>query len=126
MSLDVYLIRKGNEIVECTCSCGHKHKKMMEDETLYTSNITHNLNKMAAKAGIYEACWRPEEIGATKAKDIIEKLSLGLAKLKKYPEKFKKFDSENGWGIYDHFVPWVESYLKACKEYPDAFIEVSR
>jgi hypothetical protein len=36
-----------------------------ETECVFDANITHNLNKMADAAGIYEACWRPEEIGAT-------------------------------------------------------------
>jgi hypothetical protein len=81
---------------------------------------------MAGEAGIYEACWRPEEIGATKARDIIGKLALAVDLMKKEPERFKKFDSPNGWGKYEHFLPWVESYLKACEENPDATIEVSR
>jgi hypothetical protein len=84
------------------------------------------LNKMADEAGIYEACWRPEEIGATKASDIIPILEKGFEDMKTRPEHFKKFDSENGWGTYEDFLPWVESYLKACQEYPDATIEVSR
>lgn len=124
MSLDVYLIGEEKR-VECTCECGHKHFKI-EREILYDSNITHNLNKMADEAGIYEACWRPEEIGATKAKDIIGKLALAVDLMKKEPERFKKFDSPNGWGKYEHFLTWVESYLKACEENPDATIEVSR
>jgi len=124
MSLDVYLIGEEKR-VECTCECGHKHSKI-ERETLYDSNITHNLNKMAGEAGIYEACWRPEEIGATKAKDIIGKLALAVDLMKKEPERFKKFDSPNGCGTYEHFLHWVESYLKACEENPDATIEVSR
>jgi hypothetical protein len=124
MSLDVYLIGEEKR-VECTCECGHKHSKI-ERETLYDSNITHNLNKMANEAGIYEACWRSEEIGATKAKDIIGKLALAVDLMKKEPDRFKKFDSPNGWGKYEHFLPWVESYLKACEENPDATIEVSR
>ena len=124
MSLDVYLIGEEKR-VECTCECGHKHSKI-ERETLYNSSITHNLNKMAGEAGIYEACWQPEEIGATKAKDIIGKLALAVDLMKKYPERFKKFDSPNGYGKYEHFLPWVESYLKACEENPNATIEVSR
>jgi hypothetical protein len=124
MSLDVYLIGEEKR-VECTCECGHNHSKI-ERETLYDSIITHNLNKMAGEAGIYEACWRPEEIGATKARDIIGKLALAVDLMKKEPERFKKFDSPNGWGKYEHFLPWVESYLKACEENPDATIEVSR
>lgn len=31
---------------------------------VFSANITHNLGEMADKAGIYKACWRPEEIGA--------------------------------------------------------------
>ena len=125
MSLDVYLIGEEKR-VECTCiDCGHKHSKV-DRGILYDSNITHNLTEMAEEAGIYEACWRPEEIGATKAKDIIGKLALGLDLMKRDPERFKKFDSPNGWGKYENFVPWVEKYLKACEENPDATIEVSR
>ena len=97
-----------------------------ETECVFDANITHNLNKMADAAGIYEACWRPEEIGATKASDIIPILEKGFEDMKARPDYFKQFDSENGWGLYIHFLPWVESYLNACREYPDAIIEVSR
>jgi hypothetical protein len=97
-----------------------------ETEYVFDANITHNLNKMAAAAGIYEACWRPEEIGATKASDIIPILEKGFEDMKARPEHYKQFDSPNGWGLYIHFLPWVESYLNACRKYPDAIIEVSR
>jgi hypothetical protein len=97
-----------------------------ETEGLYYANITHNLGEMADKAGIYKALWRPEEIGKTKASEIVELLEKGLADLKARPEHFEKFNSPNGWGMYEHFVPFVEEYLGACKKYPDAVIEVSR
>jgi hypothetical protein len=93
---------------------------------LYEANITHNLGTMANAAGIYEALWRPEEIGKTKANEIIELLEKGLADLKARPEYFKQFNASNGWGLYEHFVPFVEKYLNACKEYPKALITVSR
>lgn len=93
---------------------------------VYSRNITHNLNKMAAEAGIYEALWRPEEIGINRADQLIEPLTVGLAKLKADPEFFQKFNSPNGWGMYEHFVPFVEDYLQACKENPDAEVNVSR
>ena len=35
---------------------------------VFEANITHNLTKMAANAGVYYACWHPEEINATHAK----------------------------------------------------------
>jgi len=122
MSLDVSLYSKERKTVMCY-HCMHEHE---EQEQLYTANITHNLGDMADKAGIYMALWRPGEIGAKYARDIIEVVERGLADLKAKPEYFKQFDSPNGWGLYKHFVPFVESYLDALKKYPDAEIHVSR
>ena len=120
MSLDVSLVRtKWVSYDE-----GKTHTK--EDEYVYAANITHNLGKMAGEAGIYEALWRPEEINKEKAGDIIELLEVGLADLKARPEHFEQFNSPNGWGMYEHFVPFVEKYLNACKEYPKYLIEISR
>lgn len=103
---------------------GKTHTK--EDEYVYDSNITHNLGKMAGEAGIYKTIWRPEEIEKYKAEDIIAMLEAGLADLKARPEHFEQFNSSNGWGMYEHFVPFVEEYLNACKEYPKSLIYVSR
>lgn len=125
MSLDVYLSGPPKE-VECECSsCGHKHKATNTD-LLFDTNITHNLNKMAEAAGIYLCVWRPEETGITHARQIVEPLRKGIELLKASPEFFKKFDAPNGWGTYDDFVPWLERYLAACEEYPDASVRVSR
>jgi len=125
MSLDVDLLGSGEER-DCICSmCGNKHK-CVEREQYYSANITHNLNVMAKEAGIYNHLWRPEEIGVTKARELIEPLRAGLAAMKADPKRFKKFDSPNGWGRYRNFVPWIESYLAACIKFPDANIEVSR
>ena len=32
----------------------------------------------------------------------------------------------NGWGLYEHFVPWIERYLAACIANPDSIVTVSR
>jgi hypothetical protein len=93
---------------------------------VFTRNITHNLNTMADAAGIYKHLWRPDEIGITKAEQLIEPLRAGLALLKSDPDRFRKFDSPNGWGIYDHFIPFVEEYLAACEANPDADVEADR
>ena len=81
---------------------------------------------MANAAGIYEACWRPEEIGVTKAAQLIPLLREGLTRLLSHREHFEQFDAKNGWGTYKHFVPWVQQYLCACEEYPEADVSVSR
>src|SRR5690606_38286233 len=75
MSLDVHLYKDGQEV--------------------HWGNITHNLNTMANEAGIYPALWRPEEIGAVKASDIVDILRTGLHALVERPSYFKEFDAPN-------------------------------
>ena len=139
MSLDVYLTRKrwisydeGKTLIE-------------DDEEVYSANITHNLGDMAQEAGIYEALWRPyrlvdgyietdnyddelqfEQKQVIKAFDITNVIEKGLADMKARPDYFKKFDSPNGWGLYQNFIPFIEKYLDALKEYPDAIVSVWR
>ena len=81
---------------------------------------------MASECGIYKHLWRPEELGIKKAIQLIEPLTVGLRSLKADPDKYKKFNAPNGWGKYEHFVEFVEEYLNACVENPDADISVSR
>jgi hypothetical protein len=101
-------------------------ERLPQRKSVYCSNITHNLNAMAGEAGICKHLWRPGEIGITKAHQLIEPLTAGLALLEARPDHFRQFDSPNGWGLYVHFVPFVESYLAACAEHPDADVSVSR
>jgi len=108
MSLSVYL--------ECS-QC---------DSEVFDANITHNLGKMAAEAGIYKHLWRPEELGIKTAAELIIPLEAGLRLLKSKPEHFETFNASNGWGLYEHFVPFVENYLEACKKSPKTVIRVSR
>ena len=107
MSLDVYLTARRPTMI-------------------YGANITHNLGDMARAADIYQHLWRPEELDITKAGQLVEPLRAGLALLKSDPERFEKFNSPNGWGMYEHFVPFVEKYLAACEENPDADVRASR
>jgi len=115
-------------------------------EIMYSANITHNLGKMAAEAGIYEALWRPYQLkegynipekdydaeykyevaNPVKAHEIIEIVEKGLKDMKKRPKHYEKFNSSNGWGMYHNFVPWIEEYLEALKEYPESFVECDR
>lgn len=122
MSLDVYLINPVKK--QSTCSmCG---QLIEEDEYYYDANITHNLNKMAEEACIYMWLWKPDELNVKTAEELIAPLTNGLKLLKARPEHFEKFNSSNGWGMYEHFVPFVENYLEACKQYPHALVRASR
>ncbi len=107
MSLDIYL-----NAIRPTC--------------VYSSNITHNLGEMADKAGIYEYLWRPDELGINRANELIAPLQEGLKNLKEKPDYFKQFNANNGWGVYENLVGFVEEYLANCIENPDAEVEVSR
>lgn len=93
---------------------------------IYSANITHNLNEMADAAGIYKHLWRPDEIGITKAQDLIEPLRVGLALLKSDEARFRQFDAPNGWGRYEHLIGFVSDYLAACEENPNSTVDVSR
>lgn len=115
MSLDVYL---GVEV-----NTGGPEPHWCE---LYEANITHNLGKMAAEAGIYKHLWRPDEIGVTKASELIEPLREGLKQMEDDPRRFEEFNAPNGWGLYEHFVPWIRKYLAACIEHPKATVRVFR
>jgi hypothetical protein len=107
MSLDVYL-------------------EITEPVDVYWRNITHNLNTMAGEAGIYKHLWRPDELGITRAKELIEPLRKGLALLKSDPERFKEFNPDNNWGSYEGLCAFVSDYLAACERHPEAEIRISR
>jgi hypothetical protein len=97
-----------------------------ETTTVYSANITHNLNRMADAAGIYEVLWRPEEIGITKAWQLIEPLHAGLEKLTADPEAYTQFNPANGWGNYTVLCAFVAQYLATCEQYPQAEVSICR
>ena len=73
MSLDFYLQTDPNPHV-----CPHCDREGIEKEELFSSNITHNLGKMARAAGIYDALWHPNDKGQVRSgiltKAIIHKI----------------------------------------------------
>ena len=98
----------------------------LRNTCVYDANITHNLGKMAEEAGIYQHLWRPGEIGIHKAEQLIEPLERGLSFLQSDPERFRQFDAPNGWGRYENLVTFVQNYLTACRENPDADVSAYR
>jgi hypothetical protein len=147
MSLDVYLenatatterpliyIRENGAMVVLTREEWDKRFPDREPVTVapretaecYWRNITHNLGKMAAEAGIYEVLWRPEELCLVKAHQLVGPLTEGLERLTSDPEKYRAFNPANGWGDYDGLVAFVTEYLAACIANPDADVKVSR
>lgn len=108
--------------------------KRVEYIDTHNLNITHNLNKMAETVvfpdghNLYQVLWRPEEVFNDKiiGKVMLRYLYSAQLILWSDPEKFKKFNPENGWGSYDTLNRFLTDYIKFCQQYPDYEIEVSR
>jgi hypothetical protein len=113
MSLDVYL--EANKCPHCGRAEGGFH-----------ANITHNLAPMAREAGIYRVVWLPDKNDVTTAQQLIGPLRRAIAEMKADPARFEKHNAENGWGLYKNFLPWLEKYLQACEDMPEASVRVSR
>lgn len=94
--------------------------------TVYSANITHNMGRMARECGLYEPLWRPEEIGITHARQLIEPLRSGLFVLANDREHYEQFNPENGWGSYDGLLEFTRDYLAACEQFPHAKVRVWR
>ena len=93
---------------------------------VYHGNITHNLTTMAERAGLYRAMWRPAEVNARVAADMIPNLEAGIVRLEADPDRFREFTPPNKWGSYETLLTVAKEYLAACRQYPDAIIEVDR
>jgi hypothetical protein len=100
--------------------------------SIYSANITHNLGKMASEVRLsngktlYDVLWRPDEHKFQTAADISELLDEGFNILLAFPEEYKKYNPENGWGSYDGLVEFVYRYRNACWDNPDAELSISR
>lgn len=125
MSLDIYLQSPNLCHTQACRLCGNDQLSIHPIE-IARFNLTHNLNKMASEAGLYECLWRPEENGILIAHQAIGKLKIGLQKLTENPNYFYKFTPKNKCGTYEHLVGVVTEYLKACEDNPNAIIEVCR
>lgn len=95
-------------------------------ESMWSANMTHNLNKIAIEAGVYECLWRPDEIGVKYARDNISNLRFALGIFYSKYDELKKLNPSNGWGDIDRLIEVTQDFLKACMEYPNAIIECDR
>ena len=100
--------------------------------SVYSNNITHNLGKMASEVKLsngktlYDVLWRPDEHGFYYAKEISELLDEGWNILLSDPEKYKRYNPENGWGSYEGLCNFVYNYRNACWDNPEAEVRTCR
>jgi hypothetical protein len=105
---------------------------VIKPTSIFSMNITHNLGKMAGEVKLsngktlYDVVWRPDEHGYYTAEDISELLDEGWNILLAFPEKYKAYNPDNGWGEYNGLCEFVYQYRNACWETPDAELRISR
>lgn len=106
--------------------CPHCGSKINPTKEVFWANITHNLAPMANKAGLYEFMWDVLESGLDLPKYVGPYLKEGLRKLRANPDYFRQLEGVGVGDSYEDLVAFVEKYIAACEEYPDAAISVSR
>ena len=103
------------------CICCERNRPVFSVRTLRTTSMSWRKKPVSMRH--YGG---PDECGVTKAGELVPYLQEGLERLTADPDHYRQFNPENGWGTYETLVRFVEGYLWACQENPDADIEVSR
>lgn len=128
MSLDVSIKfnepRQSNYFLEHPYSYDYlseRDKQDFREETVWTSNITHNLGEMASHVPIddtnlYYVCWRPEEIGIETVGEILPLLIKGIHYMIDHRKELEQYNSPNGWGTYNGFMKFLLNYKQACED----------
>lgn len=86
-------------------------------------SITHNLAPMWLAAGLWPVL---HESDGTSAEVVGKAIADKLVVMKDDPERFKKYESPNGWGKYTHAIDWLEGLVAECERAPKAIVRVSR
>ena len=153
MSLDIYAkLKKGTIPEHNAINNAYRYWSTEEkitrltDETshVFQWNLTHNLGEMAShvpiawttedgkayKTDLYHILWRPEEVFTDKEEitlaDMETPVLLGMMYVLEHEEDLKTYNPDNYWGHYTNFVSLLPNYYRACRNWPEAAIEVSR
>ena len=111
-------------IITKTITCKHCGKPIDSNNEIGSLNITHNLNVMAEAVSedFYKAIWRPEELNANNAQDIVDIIIKGLNKIENNPQHYIHLNPRN----YYDFVEFLHKYVDILQENPDATIKAYR
>lgn len=90
---------------------------------VFTANITHNLNRMWQLAGCYEVLYGSHEKTVV---EITPAITVAVDYMLEHPDECRKLDASNGWGTYEHALPWLQKTLWACQRFPKATVRVCR
>ncbi len=109
-------------------------------------NLTHNLGSMSSHipAGsrdvfdseshemvnrditLYEAFWRPEEVGIYCGSDLLPHTQEALIYALDNEGDLRQYLPENGWGTYEDLIKAIREMGKHCMMFPHARLESDR
>lgn len=88
------------------------------DVGLIDANITYNVGDMIRASTGLE--WKNEADNGL-VKDVIPYIIKGFDELEKHPEKYKRYESPNGWGTIEgckRFFTWcLQDWMNFCEGY---------
>ena len=88
------------------------HLETLRNRSIFTSEFRKASHQLSLHLAEETAEKLPDRTGGVL---IVPILRAGLALLRSDPDRFKQFNASNGWGLYKHFVPFVEECLAACE-----------
>ena len=103
MSYDIALYRKGLK---------NKERAYYD----YDGNITYNVYEMLEVAFGEYHLKKWNDLSCDK---FFKNLEKGYIDMKENPEKYRKYNSPNGWGTYETTLNAIEKLYKAIKEYAE-------
>jgi len=89
---------------------------------VFTTNITHNLGRMAGKVGLHELLWRPGYEYTKITPEFVDKVFDGYKELLLHPAKYEQYNPPNAWGTYEGLAVTVHHIIIACSRYPNGYI----
>lgn len=85
-------------------------------------NITFNVSEMIeAACNLNINSWN-----GNRASDVLPNLREGYSELVYHADKYKQYESPNGWGTVPDTANFLKSMITNCEEYPFAYIIVEK
>lgn len=100
---------------QCTC-CGHT-------PTGVQLSVMHNLAPLARELRAYDTLWHPVVTSAWQMRPLLQATAQALAERR---QELAPRWNDHDCGTYVELEAFVQAYLCACLEHPNATIEVSR
>lgn len=122
MNLKISLHLPLSEEVWCPC-CNNTFKPTRE---VFSTEISDDLRFMAREAGLLNFVWYSDENNVIYAKQMVIPLQKAIEKLKANTDYFHRYEGKCDDSKCYNFLLFLEQYLRACKKYNEALIEVSR